>query len=64
MGPKSLRLYSGRSQSFASDLTFFIDCPFRARRQTRADDSNLIPAFRVGNSKQTSMRGEAYSTHV
>ena len=51
IGPRSLRLYSGRSQSFASDLGFFIDFPFCARRQPRTYDSNRISVFRVRNRK-------------
>lgn len=52
-GPKSLRVYSDRSQSFASDLTFVIDVPFRARCSSRADDANGISTLgmRTGSNR-------------
>lgn len=61
IGPKSLRLYSGRSQSLDSDLTFFIDIPLHSCRQACADDSNRISALGVRNSEQASMRRDAES---
>ncbi len=62
MGPKSLRLYSGRSQLFASDLIFFIYLPFRARRHARWLRAHLSVRKRPLQTKRRVLNGNVTGT--
>lgn len=61
ISPRSDRRYSDRSQSFFSDLGFFINLSLRACSQTGADDPQNVFSFRMGNHQQAAVNRHSKS---
>ena len=57
-GPKSERLYSGRSSSTGFVLVFFIDFPLPSRRQTSTDYANEVAFPGVGHHQEATYVGD------